>query len=136
MADIQRSWTPISPAADAPAPAGAYSPAIRAGDLIFVSGQIPKDPRTGAVVQGDVRVQTRQVIDNVRRVLEGAGATLADVVSVTAYLADAGDWGAFNDTYRELFSAPYPTRTTVGVQLRDILVEISVIAYVGAPPAR
>lgn len=124
-----RSWQPVTPADGAPAPAGAYSPAIVAGDLVFVSGQVPKDPATGQVVDGDVGAQTRQVLANVAAVLAGAGATLDDVVSVTAYLANPDDWGAFNEVYRDVFRAPYPTRTTVGAALRGILVEISAIAY-------
>jgi 2-iminobutanoate/2-iminopropanoate deaminase len=72
--------------------------------------------------------QTRGVLENVRRVLASAGATLDDVVSVTAYLEEIGDWGEFNAVYREAFTAPYPTRTTVGASLHDVLVEITVIA--------
>jgi 2-iminobutanoate/2-iminopropanoate deaminase len=79
-------------------------------------------------VRGDVAQQTRQVLENLRAVLEGAGATLDDVVSVTAYLADIGDWETFNAVYGEVFRRPYPTRTTVGVQLHGFLVEISAIA--------
>ncbi|GAC1517097.1 MAG: RidA family protein [Gemmatimonadaceae bacterium] len=114
-------------------PVGAYSPAARAGNLIFVSGQVPKDPRTGEVEPGDVRAQTRRVLANVAAVLEAASASLHDVVSVTAYLANADDWAAFNEVYRDVFRPPYPTRTTVGAQLRGILVEVSAIAV--APTA-
>lgn len=128
MSGEQRRWTPVSLPAELPPPVGAYSPAIRAGQLIFVSGQVPRDPRTGETKGSDVREQTRAVLENVERVLATAGATLDDVVSVTAYLADINDWGAFNDVYRELFRVPYPTRTTVGAQLHGFLVEITVIA--------
>lgn len=131
MASSPRSWEPVAPAPGTPSPQGAYSPAVRAGPFVFVSGQVPRDPASGTLVGDDVRAQTRQVMDNVRRVLETAGASLADIVSVTAYLADAGDWDAFNETYRALLEPPYPTRTTVGADLRGILVEISVVAYVG-----
>jgi 2-iminobutanoate/2-iminopropanoate deaminase len=134
MSDSPR-WTPITLGPDLPAPRGAYSPAIRAGDFVFVSGQVPQDPHTGQIVGSEVREQTRQVLANVRLALEAAGATMADIVSVTAYLADSGDWTAFNEVYREVLQAPYPTRTTVGVQLRGIRVEISAIAYVGAASA-
>lgn len=122
-----RAWMPVQAGQDSPAPAGAYSAAIRAGDFIFVSGQVPKDPRTGKI-EGDVAHQTRQVLENLRAVLASAGATLDDVVSITAYLADIGDWDAFNAAYGEVFRAPYPTRTTVGAQLHGFLVEISAIA--------
>lgn len=126
----QRSWQSIGLPAELAAPAGAYSPAVRAGNLIFVSGQVPKDPRTGALRGADVREQTRAVLENVERVLSAAGAALQDVVSVTAYLASIDDWAAFNEVYREVFMTPYPARTTVGAQLHGFLVEISVIAYV------
>jgi 2-iminobutanoate/2-iminopropanoate deaminase len=129
MADAQRSWQPVVDAG-APPPAGAYSPVARAGHLVFVSGQVPKDPATGEMVGGDVQAQTRRVLENVRLALGTAGLGLDDVVSVTAYLADADDWGAFNEAYKATFRPPYPTRTTVGAGLRGILVEISVVAAV------
>ena len=96
-----------------------------------MSGQVPRDPATGALVGNTVQEQTRQVIANLRNVLEAGGATLDDVVSITCYLANERDWEAFNGEYRQLFRAPYPTRTTVGAGLRDVLVEISAIAYLG-----
>ena len=126
-----RRWTPVAQSPELPRPAGAYSPAVRAGDFVYVSGQVPKDPVTGAVDGDDLSGQARRVLDNLRRVLAAAGATLADVVSVTVYLADANDWGAFNAVYQEFFSAPFPSRTVVGCQLRGILVEISAVAYLG-----
>jgi 2-iminobutanoate/2-iminopropanoate deaminase len=125
-----RHWQPIFLGADVPAPKGAYSPAVRFGDLLFVSGQVPVDVRTGELLGGDIRAQTEAVLANLRRVLEAGGATLDDVVAVTAYLADANDWGPFNDVYREAFNPPYPTRTTVGAGLRGFLVEVSAIAAV------
>jgi 2-iminobutanoate/2-iminopropanoate deaminase len=130
-ADTTRRWHPVTLGADVPPPAGAYSPGVRAGNLLFVSGQVPKDPRTGAVVGDDVAEQTRQVLRNLRGVLEAGGATLADVVSVTVYLEDEGDWGTFNEVYRTVFSAPYPSRAVVGARLRGILVEVSAVAYLG-----
>jgi len=114
-----------------PPPKGAYSPGIRAGDFLFVSGQVPRDPRTGALIGASVAEQTRQVLENLRGVLAAAGATLDDVVSVTCYLADEKDWESFNAEYRQIFRAPYPTRTTVGAGLRDVLVEISAVAWLG-----
>ncbi len=132
-----RCWTSIALAPDAwgtptPPPTGAYSPGVRAGDFVFVSGQVPREPRTGMLVGGDdVRAQTRQTLANLAGVLAAAGATMADVVSVTVHLADVADWAAFDSVYRETLSPPYPTRTVVGAALRGILVEITAVAYVG-----
>ncbi|HEX2167985.1 MAG TPA: RidA family protein [Longimicrobiales bacterium] len=123
-------WTPVTLDAEFPPPVGAYSPAARAGNLVFVSGQVPKDPRTGAVVGKDVREQTRQVMANSERALNAAGAALQDVVSVTAYLASMDDWRDFDEVYREILRPPFPTRTTVGADLRGFLVELSLIAVV------
>lgn len=130
MSSEQRAWQPIAAAAGAPTPAGAYSAAARAGNLIFVSGQVPKDPETGSIVTGDIAMQTRQVLANAARVLDAAGASLGDVVSVTAWLASIDDWAAFDTVYREVMPRPYPTRTTVGANLHGFLVEISLIAAV------
>jgi 2-iminobutanoate/2-iminopropanoate deaminase len=126
----RRQWRPVTLGPDVPPPAGAYSPGVRAGNLLFVSGQVPRDLRTGAVVGDNVAAQTRQVLGNLEAVLRAGGATLADVVAVTVYLADEGDWGTFNDVYRSTFHAPYPTRTVVGARLRGILVELSAVAVV------
>lgn len=124
-----RSWQAAFLPADVPKPVGAYSPAVRVGDLVFVSGQVPRDPRTGALSGEDIESQVRQTLANVRGVLAAAGATLDDVVSTTVYLANVDDWGKFNDVYKEVFRPPYPTRTAIGANLRGILVEISVVAY-------
>jgi 2-iminobutanoate/2-iminopropanoate deaminase len=128
MPDAPRSWTPVALPAGHKPPVGAYSPALVAGDLVFVSGQVPRDPETGALLGTTVEEQTRAVLANVARLLGYAGASLSDVVSVTAYLADIGDWDAFNEVYREHFEPPYPTRTTLGAHLHGVLVEISAIA--------
>lgn len=136
-----RRWSPVTLGPDAagaspPPPKGAYSPGVRAGGFVFVSGQVPRDPHTGALVgEDDVRAQARQTLANVAAVLAAAGATLADVVSVTVHLADVGDWAAFDAVYREVFSPPYPTRTVVGAALRGIRVEVTAVAYVGERPA-
>lgn len=130
MTEGSRSWTPVTLAGEYPPPVGAYSPAVRAGDLIFVSGQVPRDPRTGAITGTDVRTQTKQVLANAERALNAAGATLADVVAVTAYIARMDDWSDFDAEYRAILRPPYPTRTTVGADLRGFLVEISMIAAV------
>lgn len=118
-------WTPITVGGP---PKGAYSRAIRAGDLVFVSGQVPRSFESGELLGATIAEQTRGAIGNLRRVLEGAGLALRDVVSVTVYLADIGAWGEFDAVYRELFSDPYPTRTTVGANLHGVLVEVSAIA--------
>jgi 2-iminobutanoate/2-iminopropanoate deaminase len=125
-----RVWTPVALGGEFPPPVGAYSPAARVGDLIFVSGQVPKDPRTGAVTGSDVRTQTRQVLANAERALNAAGATLDDVVAVTAYIARMDDWSDFDAEYRTILRPPYPTRTTVGAELHGFLVELSLIAAV------
>lgn len=125
-----RGWTSIS-LPDLPPPAGAYSPGVRAGNLLFVSGQTPRDPATGQIVGTTIEEQTKVTLANVERILRTGGATTADVVSVTVYLADENDWGTFDRIYRSVFSAPFPTRAVVGASLRGILVEISVIAHLG-----
>jgi 2-iminobutanoate/2-iminopropanoate deaminase len=132
MTQRERQWQPVMLGGNVPPPAGAYSPAVRAGGLVFVSGQVPHDPATGVLVGDDVEGQTTQVLANVKRALEAAGAGLSDVVSMTVYLADIDDWGRFNEVYKTIMTAPYPTRTALGADLRGILVEISAVAYVGA----
>ncbi len=98
---------------------------------MFVSGQVPRDPVAGTLVGDDVEGQTTQVLANVKRALEAAGAGLSDVVSMTVYLADIDDWGRFNEVYKTVMEPPYPTRTALGAELRGILVEISAVAFVG-----
>jgi 2-iminobutanoate/2-iminopropanoate deaminase len=124
-------WTPITIGGDAPPPAGAYSPAIRAGDFVYVSGQVPRDPRTGATVGKSVEEQTRQCVKNLEAVLSAAGAKLTDVIQCTVHLADPDLWAAFNGAYKDLMPTPYPTRTAVGASLRGFLVEITAVAYLG-----
>ena len=126
-----RSWNPVTLGADYPAPAGPYSPAVRAGDFLYVSGQVPRDPRSGELLGATIEEQAHGTLANLARVLESAGAAMTDVVSVTVYLADENDWGAFNAVYREAFRAPYPSRTVVGAGLRGVLVEVSAIAFLG-----
>jgi 2-iminobutanoate/2-iminopropanoate deaminase len=125
----ERSWTPVFLPDDIPLPAGAYSPAVRAGDFLYVSGQVPRDFRTGALIGVTVEEQAQQVLSNLRDVLHAGGATLADVVSTVIYLTSEDDWGAVNDIWKATFAAPYPSRTTVGARLRGILIEVSAVAY-------
>jgi 2-iminobutanoate/2-iminopropanoate deaminase len=125
----QRSWQSVPLPPEHKPPVGAYSPVVRAGDFVYISGQVPRDFATGALLGDDLESQTRGVLRNVAKVLSYAGCTLDDVVSVTAYLSSIDDWDAFNRVYREQFTAPYPTRTTLGAGLHGVLVEISAVAY-------
>jgi 2-iminobutanoate/2-iminopropanoate deaminase len=112
----------------APAAIGPYSQAIRAGNLLFLSGQIPIDPATGNLVDGDIEAQTRQVFSNIAAILKAAGATFDHVVSVGVFLADMNDFGKMNAIYAEYFASPAPARATVQVARlpKDCLVEIQV----------
>ena len=116
----------------APTAIGPYSSALRAGQLLFVSGQIPADPATGHLVDGDITTQTRRVLDNVGALLEAGGLTFRHVVRTTVFLADMNDFTAVNDVYRAYFSEPYPARSTVQAARlpRDARVEIDAIARV------
>ena len=112
-------------------PMGAYSQGLRAGDFIFVSGQGPLDPATGKIVGGTIEEQTARTLENIKAILEAGGATMADVVKVTAHLTDLSNFAAYNKVYATYFPDPKPVRTTVGSQLLGMLVEIDAIAYVG-----
>jgi 2-iminobutanoate/2-iminopropanoate deaminase len=116
----------------APAAIGPYSQAIKAGNLLFLSGQIPLDPATGQLVAGGIDAQTRQVFANVRAILAAAGASFDHVVSATVYVADMNDFAKVNEIYATYFSAPAPARATVQVARlpKDALVEIQVVAAV------
>ncbi|HEV2983973.1 MAG TPA: RidA family protein, partial [Vicinamibacterales bacterium] len=107
-----------------------YSQAVRAGQLLFASGQIPTDPATGTLVEGDVAAQTRRVFDNLSAVLKAANLSFASVVRTTVFLADMNDFAAMNEVYGKYFSEPYPARATVQVARlpRDARVEIDLIA--------
>ena len=115
---------------DAPKAIGPYSQAVRAGQLLFVSGQVPLDPATGQIVAGDIETQTRRVFDNLAAVLKAGGRSFADVVRTTVFLADMNDFTAVNDVYGTYFSTPYPARATVQVARlpKDARVEIDLIA--------
>src|ERR1017187_6710296 len=119
----------------APTPRGPHSPAVRAGDFIFVAGQIPIDPITGQVVSGDVQVETRQVLTNIKNILEGCGSSMAAVVRCGVFLIDSDDFKPMNEVYAEFFGEAKPARTTIIVAtlpLKDARVEIDAVAYVGA----
>jgi len=115
---------------DAPAAIGAYSPAIRAGNLLFVSGQVPMNPATGTLVDGDIAVQTEQVMRNLAALLKAAGAGFEHVAKTTVYLADMNDFAAMNVVYGKYMVDPAPARATVQVARlpRDVKVEIDLIA--------
>ena len=114
----------------APAAIGPYSQAIRAGSLLFVSGQIPLDPQTNTLVEGDIAMQTHRVFRNLAGILEAAGTSFDRVVRTTVYLADMNDFAAMNDVYGTYFTSPAPARATIQAARlpRDARVEIDVIA--------
>lgn len=116
---------------DGPRPGGAYSQAIVVGPLVFTSGVTPVDPATGKVVDGDVAVQTERVLRNLEAILQAAGSGLEHAVKATVHLADLKrDFVAFNETYARIMPDPKPVRTTVGSDLRGVLVEIDLVAEV------
>ena len=114
----------------APAAIGPYSQAIRTGNLVFVSGQLPIDPATGAFPEGGIQEQTRQSILNAQAILQEAGLSLSHVVKTTVFLADMGDFAAMNEVYAQFFQAPFPARSAVAVKTlpKGALVEIECIA--------
>ncbi len=116
----------------APKAIGPYSPALRAGSFLFLSGQIPLDPASGSIVGGDVRAQTRCVMDNIAALLHAGGACFAQVVRCTVFLADMNDFAAMNDVYAQYVGDPPPTRSTVQVARlpKDVRIEIDVIAMI------
>jgi 2-iminobutanoate/2-iminopropanoate deaminase len=114
----------------APAAIGPYSQAVRAGSLLFISGQIPIDPSTGTLIEGSIADQTHRVFRNISAILEAAGATFDHVVRTTVYLADMNDFAVMNEVYGSYFSSPAPARATVQAARlpKDARVEIDVIA--------
>jgi 2-iminobutanoate/2-iminopropanoate deaminase len=123
----QRINTPAAPAAIGP-----YSQAIRAGDFLFLSGQIPLDPGTGSLVDGGIIEQTHQVLKNLQAILTEAGASFEHVVKTTVYLSDLNDFAKMNETYGGYFPDPPPARATIQAARlpRDVKVEIDLVAYV------
>jgi 2-iminobutanoate/2-iminopropanoate deaminase len=114
----------------APQAIGPYSQAVAAGGFVHVAGQLALDPKTGQLVPGDVRIQTKRVMDNITAILEGAGSSLAAVVKTTVFLRDLNDFGAMNEIYGSYFKEDPPARSTVQVAKlpRDGAVEIEVVA--------
>ena len=115
----------------APLPAGPYSQGIRVGDFVYVAGQGPGDPVTRKNAGETIEEQTARTLENVKAILEAAGASMGDVVKTTVHLSDLGLFSRFNKVYETYFPDPKPVRTTVGSQLMGILVEIDAVAYIG-----
>lgn len=115
---------------NAPAAIGPYSQAIKVGELVFVSGQLPIDPATGAFAEGGIKELTRQSLTNMKAILEEAGTSMANVVKTTVFLADMNDFAAMNEVYAEFFAAPFPARSAVAVKTlpKGAQVEIECIA--------
>jgi len=118
---------------DAPAPIGPYSQAVRVGNWVFISGQIPVDPTTGEIVPGGIEAQTRQVLQNLQAVLTALGASLDSVVKTTIYMVDLSEFAEMNAVYETYFHPPYPARATVQVAdlPRHALIEIEAVAHIG-----
>lgn len=113
---------------DAPKPKGVYSQAIIADGFVFVAGQGCVNPRTNEFEYGDIQSETRRTLENIRAILEAAGSSLKEVVRVGVFLADLKDFAAMNEVYKQFFPEDQPARTTVGVQLPKIKIEIDCIA--------
>ena len=120
----------IVTAAGAPKAIGPYSPAVKAGNLLFLSGSIPLDPVSGQLVEGGIKEQTTRVLENIKGLLAAAGTDFNHVVRTTVFMVDLAEFAAMNEIYAGYFSAPYPARSTVQVVKlpRDVRVEIDVIA--------
>ena len=114
----------------APSAIGPYSQAIRVGNFVYTSGQIPIDPATGVFAEGGIKEQTRQSLLNVKAILEEAGLSMSDVVKTTVFMADMNDFAEMNAVYAEFFSEPFPARSAVAVKTlpKGALVEIEVVA--------
>lgn len=117
----------------APAAIGPYSQAVRSGQLVFLSGQVPLDPATGQLAEGDIAAQTRRAMDNLGAVLAAAGCSFGDVVRTTIDLVDLGNFAAVNEAYATYFAPPYPARATVQVSAlpRGAAIEIDMVAVAG-----
>jgi 2-iminobutanoate/2-iminopropanoate deaminase len=109
---------------EAPASIGPFSQGVRIGETIYVSGQGPIDPETGDVIDGDIRDETRQTLENIASILDAGGASLNDVVKTTVFVRDMSNYDAINETYSEYFTAPYPARSAI--EISDLPVDIGV----------
>ncbi|HSS27801.1 MAG TPA: RidA family protein [Usitatibacter sp.] len=118
---------------DAPAAIGTYSQAVRAGDTVYLSGQIPLDPKTMKIVEGDFEAQARRVFDNLRAVCRAAGGDFDRVVRVTVYLTDLANFAKVNEVMSQNFKEPYPARAAIGVASlpRGSLVEVDAVMHLG-----
>lgn len=116
---------------NAPAAIGPYSQAIKAGNLVFISGQIPIIPATGEILRGDIKLQTRQALENLKNILDAAGSCIDNVVKTTVFMKDLNDYTAINDVYKEFFTDKPPARAAVQAARlpRDVGVEIEAIAF-------
>jgi len=116
---------------NAPAAIGPYSQAIKVGNLVFISGQIPIIPATGEILGGDIKLQTRQALENLKHILEAAGSSLDNVVKTTVFMKDLNDYTTINDVYKEFFTNKPPARSAVQAARlpRDVGVEIEAIAF-------
>ncbi|MCL4439472.1 MAG: RidA family protein [Firmicutes bacterium] len=116
----------------APAAIGPYSQAVKAGNLMFISGQIPIDPATGSVVEGDIQAQTRQCIKNLQAICEAAGASLQDIIKTSVFIKDMNQFAKINETYAEFFNAEPPARACVEVSClpKNVLIEIEAVVMV------
>ncbi|MEK7298856.1 MAG: RidA family protein [Candidatus Margulisiibacteriota bacterium] len=120
----------------APAPVGTYSQAVLSQGILYISGQIPLDPKTGQLVTTDFDSAARQTLTNLKAIVEAAGLTLADVVKVSVFLKDMDRFADFNAVYATFFTSPYPARAVVEVARlpKDVPIEIEAIAHTGAVP--
>ena len=118
---------------NAPKAIGPYSQGVLAGDFLFVSGQIPIDPKTNQIIEGDIALQTKQVMENIKGILESGGASMNNVVKATLYIKDMDEYGRINEVYSAYLGNVQPARSTVEVKRlpKDVRIEIDVIALVG-----
>lgn len=117
----------------APKAIGPYSQGVLAGNFLFVSGQIPIDPKTNQIIEGDIALQTKQVMENIKGILESGGASMNNVVKATLYIKDMDEYGRINEVYSAYLGNVQPARSTVEVRRlpKDVRIEIDVIAFVG-----